>query len=78
MNRFGIGQPVRRVEDLRFTTGRGHIADAHNQDLQREADARCASIMRPRSLGGKSDSATGVHVGVDMKPTPQPAHHTAN
>jgi carbon-monoxide dehydrogenase large subunit len=28
MNRFGIGQPFRRVEDVRFITGRGqYVAD---------------------------------------------------
>ena len=27
MNRFGIGQPVRRVEDQRFLTGRARFVD---------------------------------------------------
>ena len=27
MNRFGIGQPVRRVEDQRFLTGRARYVD---------------------------------------------------
>jgi hypothetical protein len=27
MRQFGIGQPVRRVEDQRFLTGRGHYLD---------------------------------------------------
>src|SRR5437763_16798011 len=27
MNKFGIGQPVRRVEDPRFITGRGRYVD---------------------------------------------------
>ena len=27
MNKFGIGQPVRRVEDQRFITGRGRFVD---------------------------------------------------
>ena len=27
MQRFGIGQPVRRVEDQRFITGRGQYVD---------------------------------------------------
>ena len=27
MNKFGIGQPVRRVEDQRFVTGRGRYVD---------------------------------------------------
>jgi carbon-monoxide dehydrogenase large subunit len=40
MSRFGIGQPVRRVEDARFITGRGrYVGDidlpgmAHGQVL---------------------------------------------
>ena len=40
MNRFGIGQPVRRIEDVRFVPGRGqYVADvdlpgmAHRQVL---------------------------------------------
>ena len=28
MKQFGIGQPVRRVEDRRFVTGRGTYLDA--------------------------------------------------
>ncbi len=35
MTQFGIGQPVRRVEDRRFLTGRGHYLD---------------DIVRPRQL----------------------------
>ncbi len=27
MAKFGIGQPVRRVEDQRFLTGQGHYVD---------------------------------------------------
>lgn len=35
MSRFGIGQPVRRVEDRRFLTGRGRFVD--DIDLPRQA-----------------------------------------
>ena len=35
MNKFGIGQPVRRVEDQRFITGRGRFVD--DIDLPRQA-----------------------------------------
>ncbi|OGA29195.1 MAG: carbon monoxide dehydrogenase [Betaproteobacteria bacterium RIFCSPLOWO2_02_FULL_65_24] len=34
MNKFGIGQPVRRVEDTRFLTGRGRYVDDINLPLQ--------------------------------------------
>ena len=37
MNQFGIGQPVRRVEDWRFLTGHGHYID--DQALLRQAYA---------------------------------------
>jgi carbon-monoxide dehydrogenase large subunit len=37
MNQFGIGQPVRRVEDWRFLTGHGHYVD--DQVLLRQAYA---------------------------------------
>ena len=37
MNQFGIGQPVRRVEDWRFLTGHGHYVD--DQALPRQAYA---------------------------------------
>ena len=35
MNKFGIGQPVRRIEDRRFITGRGRFVD--DIDLARQA-----------------------------------------
>ena len=35
MNKFGIGQPVRRIEDRRFITGRGRFVD--DIDLPRQA-----------------------------------------
>ncbi|MSQ73080.1 MAG: hypothetical protein EXR27_17595 [Betaproteobacteria bacterium] len=34
MNKFGIGQPVRRVEDQRFLTGRGRFVDDINLPRQ--------------------------------------------
>jgi aerobic carbon-monoxide dehydrogenase large subunit len=37
MNQFGIGQPVRRVEDWRFLTGHGHYVD--NQALPQQTHA---------------------------------------
>ena len=57
MNRFGIGQPVRRIEDVRFVTGRGqYVADvdlpgmAHGQVLLSPyAHARIKEIDVPRA-----------------------------
>ena len=37
MNKFGIGQPVPRVEDPRFITGRGRYVD--DFDLPHQATA---------------------------------------
>src|SRR5215472_18702017 len=34
MKQFGIGQPVRRVEDRRFITGRGNYLDDINRPRQ--------------------------------------------
>ena len=39
MQSYGIGQPVRRVEDLRFLTGGGRYVD----DIDLRALPRCAS-----------------------------------
>ncbi len=45
MNKFGIGQPVRRVEDQRFLTGRGRYVD----DLQLEHQAYGAVVASPHA-----------------------------
>ena len=45
MNQFGIGQPIRRVEDQRFLTGRGHYID----DLVRPRQAYAAMLRSPHA-----------------------------
>jgi carbon-monoxide dehydrogenase large subunit len=45
MNRFGIGQPVRRVEDQRFLTGRSRYVD----DLQLPHMLHGAVVMSPHA-----------------------------
>jgi len=45
MSRFGIGQPVRRVEDQRFLTGRGRFVD----DIQLAHQAHGAVLMSPHA-----------------------------
>jgi carbon-monoxide dehydrogenase large subunit len=45
MSRFGIGQPVRRVEDQRFLTGRSRYVD----DLQLPHQAYGAVLMSPHA-----------------------------
>lgn len=45
MNKFGIGQPVRRVEDQRFTTGRGRYVE----DIMLPRQAYGAVVMSPHA-----------------------------
>jgi aerobic carbon-monoxide dehydrogenase large subunit len=45
MKQFGIGQPVRRVEDRRFLTGRGHYLD----DIVRPRQAHAAMLRSPHA-----------------------------
>ena len=55
MNRFGIGQPVRRVEDLRFITGQGrYVADIDLTRPDREgvAGSQLPPQFMPEDMGG--------------------------
>ncbi|HKS90048.1 MAG TPA: xanthine dehydrogenase family protein molybdopterin-binding subunit, partial [Stellaceae bacterium] len=45
MTQFGIGQPVRRVEDRRFLTGHGHYLD----DIVRPRQAHAALLRSPHA-----------------------------
>src|ERR1700686_1430319 len=45
MTQFGIGQPVRRVEDRRFLTGRGHYLD----DIVRPRQTYAAMLRSPHA-----------------------------
>ena len=45
MKQFGIGQPVRRVEDRRFLTGRGHYLD----DIARSRQAHAVMLRSPHA-----------------------------
>jgi carbon-monoxide dehydrogenase large subunit len=45
MKQFGIGQPVRRVEDRRFTTGHGRYLD----DLHRPRQAHAVMLRSPHA-----------------------------
>jgi len=45
MKQFGIGQPVRRVEDRRFITGRGNYVD----DIQRPHQAYAFMLRSPHA-----------------------------
>src|SRR5437667_11124136 len=63
MKQFGIGQPVRRVEDRRFLTGHGHYLD----DIVRPRQAHAVMLRSPhahahiRSIDTKSAAvAPGV------------------
>jgi aerobic carbon-monoxide dehydrogenase large subunit len=48
MTQFGIGQPVRRVEDRRFLTGRGHYLD----DIVRPREAHAVMLRSPHAHAG--------------------------
>ena len=73
MSRFGIGQPVRRVEDQRFLTGRSRYVD----DMQLPRMLHGAVVMSPhahariKNIDGKAALASpGVHLvltGADAK-----------
>ena len=45
MKQFGVGQPVRRVEDRRFLTGRGRYLD----DIVRPHQAHAAMLRSPHA-----------------------------
>ncbi|HEY3075813.1 MAG TPA: xanthine dehydrogenase family protein molybdopterin-binding subunit [Burkholderiales bacterium] len=73
MNRYGIGQPVRRVEDLRFLTGRSRYVD----DMQLPHMLHGAVVMSPHAHARIKNidvsaalAAPGVHLvltGADAK-----------
>jgi carbon-monoxide dehydrogenase large subunit len=73
MNRFGIGQPVRRVEDQRFLTGRSRYVD----DIQLPQMLHGAVVMSPHAHAliknidtTKVINTPGVHLvltGADAK-----------
>jgi carbon-monoxide dehydrogenase large subunit len=73
MNRFGIGQPVRRVEDQRFLTGRARYVD----DIQLPHMLHGAVVMSPHAHARIKNidvsgalAAPGVHLvltGADAK-----------
>jgi carbon-monoxide dehydrogenase large subunit len=63
MNQFGIGQPVRRVEDRRFITGRGSYVD----DLVRPRQAYAAMLRSPHAnarVRGLDTAAAAAMPGV--------------
>jgi aerobic carbon-monoxide dehydrogenase large subunit len=72
MTQFGIGQPVRRVEDRRFLTGRGHYLD----DIVRPRQVHAAIVRSPhahariRAIEGAAASAIpgvlAVLTGADL------------
>ena len=45
MKQFGVGQPIRRVEDRRFLTGHGHYLD----DISRPRQAHAAMLRSPHA-----------------------------
>src|SRR5712691_11407834 len=63
MTQFGIGQPVRRVEDRRFLTGRGHYLD----DIVRPRQAQAVMLRSPHAharIGAIDSAAAAAMPGV--------------
>src|SRR5437762_11698440 len=72
MKQFGIGQPVRRVEDRRFITGRGNYLDDINRPRQAyafmlrspHAHARIRSV--DTAAATSAPGVLAVYVGEDL------------
>ena len=72
MNKFGIGQPVRRVEDQRFVTGRGRYVD----DIALPRQAHGVVVLSPHpharirrvdvSRAQRADGVLAVLTGADV------------
>jgi carbon-monoxide dehydrogenase large subunit len=71
MTQFGIGQPVRRVEDRRFLTGRGHYLD----DIVRPRQAHAVMLRSPHahariraidSRAAAGPGILGIFTGADL------------
>src|SRR5439155_17372826 len=72
MKQFGIGQPIRRVEDRRFLTGHGHYLD----DIARPRQAYAVMLRSPHAhariraldVGGAADApgVLAVFTGEDL------------
>lgn len=63
MGKFGVSQPVRRVEDLRFLTGAGRYVDDINRDGQLYAYVVRSSVAHGRIVGldaGEAKRLAGV------------------
>src|SRR5205814_8489119 len=63
MKQFGIGQPIRRVEDRRFLTGHGHYLD----DIVRPRQAYAAILRSPHAharVRGLDTGAAAAALGV--------------
>jgi carbon-monoxide dehydrogenase large subunit len=58
MEKFGIGQPVRRKEDVRLLTGRG----AYTNDLDRPGQAHAFVLRSPHA------HARALSIGMPLMP----------
>ena len=79
MSRFGIGQPVRRIEDVRFITGRGrYVADidlpgmVHGQVLTLAA---CARADQGDRCNASSTRRTGWPIPKRFMGSPEKSKH---
>ncbi|MEN9709981.1 MAG: hypothetical protein RIQ68_2389, partial [Pseudomonadota bacterium] len=73
MGQFGIGQPVRRKEDVRLLTGKGQYTDDVNFDGQtwaafvRSPQAHAKILSIDTSAAKAAPGVVGVFTGSDMK-----------
>ncbi len=66
MSKFGLSQPVRRVEDLRFLTGVGRYVDDINAEGQAFAYVVRSNVAHGRVLGLNTETAKRMPGVVDI------------
>lgn len=66
MSKFGLSQPVHRVEDLRFLTGAGRYVDDINAEGQAFAHVVRSSVAHGRILGLNTEAAKRMPGVVDI------------
>ena len=72
MGEFGIGQPVRRKEDVRLLTGGGHFTDDINLDGQayasflRSPHANARIVSLDTSAAAAMDGVIAIYTGKDL------------
>ena len=66
MSKFGLSQPVRRVEDLRFLTGAGRFVDDINIQNQAHGFVFRSNVAHGRVIGLKVEEAKRAAGVIDV------------